>query len=62
MKYKIVRRAILQEDEGHEHDVGEVEAENEAAALTEAVRLFGEGGYFSASDFRVASNSSGNAA
>ena len=52
MAFQIYRKAVLQEDEGLEHRVGQVVAESEEAALVEAERRFG-GNYFSASDFKA---------
>jgi hypothetical protein len=52
MKWTIIRKAVLMEDEWHEHHIGQVEAASKDAALDQAEIQFG-GGYFHKSDFEA---------
>jgi hypothetical protein len=52
-QFTVIRKAHLQEDEGHEHLMGTVEAETEAQAMAKALAEFSGNGYFKAFDFRL---------
>lgn len=53
MKWIILRKAVLQEDEGIEHFYGYVDADDEFGAKERAAKLWGGDGYFTPWNFQA---------